>query len=67
MPEPKDAMLPWHEGGKEGSMERFGVTLTHDDLCGVLGPVAVNLIESAGFVLVPRTWRESVFRALGRN
>ena len=40
----------------------FNLTMTHAELEAALGRDAVALIEQAGFVLVPREWREGVFR-----
>lgn len=56
-------MTAWDGGGKEECLERAGLTLTHDELVEQLGAGA-RLIEEAGFVLVPRTWRDVVMRSL---
>jgi hypothetical protein len=38
-----------------------GLTMTYDELWNKLSPESKHLIESAGFVLVPRKWREEVW------
>jgi hypothetical protein len=54
---------PWHEGGKEDFMGSHGLTMTHDELKKALGK-RYRVIEDAGFVLVPRQWREEVLKIL---
>jgi hypothetical protein len=53
----------WDNGGMESVLAGGGIIMTHDDLVTALGPEASKKIADAGFVLVPREWRERVFRA----
>jgi len=57
-------MPAWNEGGKEESLDRMEIQMTHDELLGAIGEAAAAKIAEAGFVLVPRKWREDVFRTL---
>lgn len=50
------------------SSELFQITMTNDELTKALGNEAAALIERAGFVLVPKRWRDEVaIPALRRN
>jgi hypothetical protein len=40
----------------------LGVTMTQDELVAKLGD-SYKIIEAAGFVLVPKAWRERALRA----
>ena len=65
MPSPKTS-LPWNEDAKADALERGKITMSHDELEAALGNGA-KLIADAGFVLVPRVWREQVFTALEKR
>jgi hypothetical protein len=52
--------------GKADILARGDITMSHDDLLSVLGSDAAAKIADAGFVLVPRKWREDTFLALGK-
>jgi hypothetical protein len=54
---------PWSEGGKEESLDRMDITMTHDELETLIGPAA-DAIRKAGFVIVPRKWRHRVIAVL---
>jgi hypothetical protein len=53
----------WANGGMQEVLAAIDITMTHDDLVAALGPAVFKTITDAGFVLVPREWRERVFRA----
>lgn len=57
-------MPAWNEGGKEESLDRFGVSMSHADLESALGTEVTKTIEDAGFVLVPRRWRDGTLASL---
>jgi hypothetical protein len=54
---------PYNEGGKETILESREISMTHDELMAQLGP-AFEKITAAGFVLVPKSWRDDVFNHL---
>lgn len=58
---------PWNEGGKEDCLQRGNITMSHDDLLAQLPTGAADIIAAAGFVLVPKQWREEVFEALAKR
>jgi len=57
---------PWHEGGREDCLERGGITMSHDELLQSLPAGAADQIEAAGFVLVPKKWRDNVLDAASK-
>jgi hypothetical protein len=57
---------PWNDGGKEAFLGSRCMTMTHDELAARLGD-AYHTIEGAGFVIVPRVWRDDALAALERN
>jgi hypothetical protein len=57
---------PWNNGGKQECLARFGLAMTHDELAASIG-LAYQKINDAGFVLVPRGWREDVMKALEKK
>jgi hypothetical protein len=54
---------PWNNGGKQACLERMNITMTHDELAAALGSTYREIID-AGFVMVPKKWREDVMTAL---
>jgi hypothetical protein len=46
--------------------EWMKITMPHDDLVRELGADVAAKIEAAGFVLVPRTWRERAWDAMSQ-
>ena len=63
---PADPQTTWNEGGREDVLSKRGLTMTHDELEAQLGTASTALIAAAGFVLVPRQWREDGFAAAAR-
>jgi hypothetical protein len=55
---------PWSEGGKERCLHKMNIGMTHDELAEYLGDTVMRVIQDAGFVLVPKQWREDTFSAL---
>lgn len=43
--------------------ERMDIAMTHDDLAAEMGPAYQKMLD-AGFVMMPRKWREQAFEAL---
>lgn len=56
----------WNEGGKDNFFDRMQIVMAHDELSAALGP-AFKKIEDAGFVLVPRRWRDDALNALSKR
>jgi hypothetical protein len=54
---------PWNNGGKQATLGNFGIAMTHDELAAKMGP-AYQQMTDAGFVMVPKKWREDVYGAL---
>jgi hypothetical protein len=48
----------WHEA-KKAVLAKMQVTKSHDELIRQLGP-AYQLIKEAGFVIVPKKWRDDL-------
>ena len=57
---------PWNNGGKQAVCASAGITMTHDELAKDLGPAYQQILD-AGFVLVPKRWRENVMAALDKR
>ena len=53
--------LAWSVGDKEVFLESRGMMMTHDELAKLLGDAYSTIIE-AGFALVPKIWKEDVFK-----
>ncbi len=59
--------VPWNDGPKQECLTRGGITMSHDELAVMLGDAYQKIID-AGFVMVPRNWRQEVCEALsGRS
>ena len=50
---------PWNNGGKQAALGGFQITMTHDELAVKMG-VAYQVMLDAGFVMVPKKWRQTV-------
>ena len=53
----------WNNGGKQACYGRMEITMSNDELAEALGPAHQQILD-AGFVLVPKKWREDVMKAL---
>ena len=60
-----DRSIPWNEGGKELALDNMEITMSHDDLAKAMGNSYQKMID-AGFVMMPRKWREDVFKHLSK-
>lgn len=58
--------LPWNGGGKEECLDYMAITMSHQELENLLGESA-KIIANAGFVLVPRKWRDNALDALTKK
>lgn len=56
----------WNNGGKQAFCVASGIAMTNDELAKVLGPAHQQILD-AGFVLVPKKWRDDVLTALSRR
>lgn len=56
-------MKSWNDGGKEDCFDRLEISVTHDELVASIGAV-YHEITNAGFVLVPKRWRDDALKAL---
>jgi hypothetical protein len=54
---------PWNEGGKEKHFDHAGITMTHDELVMELDGWHQKIVD-AGFVMVPKSWRDKVMKVL---
>jgi hypothetical protein len=54
---------PWNNGGKQAVCASAGIAVTHDELAKAIGPAYQQILD-AGFVLVPKQWRERIIAAL---
>jgi hypothetical protein len=52
---------------KEDIYDKININMSHDELITALGKEAWQKIVDAGFVLVPKQWRENVFKALAKK
>jgi len=46
------------------SRELFGITMTNDEVMIAVGAEAAGVIDGAGFVLVPKQWRDRAMDAM---
>lgn len=60
----ESGLVPWNEGGKESFLASRGMTMSHDELVSEIGAAAYQKITEAGFVLVPKRWKDDVFKHL---
>lgn len=56
----------YHEGGKEVILGNMNITMSHDELVKELGD-AYKKITDAGFVMMPKKWREDVMNFLSNQ
>ncbi len=57
-------MTAWNARGREVAFDRLEISMSHEELVNSLPREAVERIDLAGFVLVPKSWRERVFKVL---
>jgi hypothetical protein len=48
---------------KQEYLERMNITMSHDELAAALGPAYQQIVD-AGFVMVPKRWREEVIKTV---
>jgi hypothetical protein len=60
-------MPAWNEGGRDECYERLEITMSYEELWHQLSVESRKLIEDAGFVLVPKSWRDRVLLGPGSS
>ena len=58
--------IAWNDGPKQECLERGGIAMSHDELAAELGASYQKIVD-AGFVLMPRKWRDDVLQALAKR
>lgn len=57
---------PWNNGGKQSCLARGNISMTHDELAKIIGSSYQTIVD-AGFVMVPKQWRDDVMSALSKR
>jgi hypothetical protein len=50
---------PWNNGGKQAVFGRMDIQRTHDELAASMGNAYQQMLD-AGFVMVPKKWRDEM-------